>query len=179
MCGSGAMALPPFAHRRCADCTRDSIEDIISRNRSPLHSHFFCLCAMQSHYLPSQQASRLLARKTVSYLPILENGFEPELSPPRFKTVYNCTDTYLHYSYSRVLKLKRSMQMKARTRMHAKDERLLVSMGESIGSTLGAIAGRAHAVQKALSGRRGSRTVKRGARKLVKKSKSAGSKGCW
>jgi hypothetical protein len=66
--------------------------------------------------------------------------------------------------------------MKARTRMHAKDERLLVSMGESIGSTLGAIAGRAHAVQKALSGRRGSRTVKRDARKLVKKSKSAGRK---
>jgi hypothetical protein len=66
--------------------------------------------------------------------------------------------------------------MKARARMHAKDERLLVSMGESIGSTLGAIAGRAHAVQKALSGRRFSGTVKRDARKLVKKSKSAGRK---
>ena len=44
--------------------------------------------------------------------------------------------------------------MKASTRRHTKDAALLTSMGESIGSTLGAIAGRAHAVQKALSGRR-------------------------
>jgi len=63
--------------------------------------------------------------------------------------------------------------MKARIRRHAKDETSLVSMGESIGSTLGAIAGRAHAVQKALSGRRVSHTVKRYGRKLVKKSKTA------
>jgi hypothetical protein len=66
--------------------------------------------------------------------------------------------------------------MKARTRRHPKDEALLVSMGESIGSTLGAIAGRAHAVQKALSGSRVSRTVKRNGAKRVKKSKSAGGK---
>jgi hypothetical protein len=66
--------------------------------------------------------------------------------------------------------------MKARTNRHTKDEALLISMGESIGSTLGAIAGRAHAVQKALSGGPVSRTVKRDGRKLVKKSKSAGLK---
>ncbi len=63
--------------------------------------------------------------------------------------------------------------MKASTRRHAKDETLLFSMGESIGSTLGAIAGRAHAVQKALSGSRVSRTVKRDGRKLVKTSNSS------
>ena len=65
--------------------------------------------------------------------------------------------------------------MKARTR-HTKDEGLLISMGESIGSTLGAIAGRAHAVQKALTGSRVSHPVKRDGTKLVKKSKTAGSK---
>jgi hypothetical protein len=74
------------------------------------------------------------------------------------------------------LKLKRSKQMKARTRKHTKDEALLISMGESIGSTLGAIAGRAHAVQQALSGSRVSRTVKRDGRKLVMTSNSAGRK---
>jgi hypothetical protein len=63
--------------------------------------------------------------------------------------------------------------MKASTRRHAKDETLLVSMGESIGSTLGSIARGAHAVQKALSGSPVSRTVKREGRKLMKRSKSA------
>ena len=63
--------------------------------------------------------------------------------------------------------------MKARSRKHTKDDALLISMGESIGSTLGAIAGRAHAVQKALSGSRVSRTVKRDGRKLVKTSNSS------
>lgn len=66
--------------------------------------------------------------------------------------------------------------MKARMRRHTKDEALLTTMGESIGSTLGAIAGRAHAVQKALTGRRVSHTVKHDSRKLVKKSKTAGHK---
>ena len=66
--------------------------------------------------------------------------------------------------------------MKAPTGRHTKDKTLLISMGESIGSTLGAIAGRAHAVKKALSGSRVSRTVKQEGRKLVKKVKSAGRK---
>jgi hypothetical protein len=77
---------------------------------------------------------------------------------------------------SDLLKLKRSKQMKSSIRRHAKDETVLFSMGESIGSTLGAIAGRAHAVQKALTVSRVSRTVKRDGRKLVKKSKTAGPK---
>lgn len=66
--------------------------------------------------------------------------------------------------------------MKARTARQAKDEALLMSMAGSIGSTLGAIAGRAHAVQKALTGKRVLRRVKRDGRKLVKKSKSIGRK---
>jgi hypothetical protein len=66
--------------------------------------------------------------------------------------------------------------MKSRTSRHTKDEALLIGMGESIGSTLGAIAGRAHAVQKALSRSRVSRTVKRDGRKLAKKTKSAARK---
>lgn len=66
--------------------------------------------------------------------------------------------------------------MKARTSRHTKDEALLISVGESIGSTLGAIAGRAHAVQRGLSGSPVSRTVKRDGKKLVKKSKSTGRK---
>jgi hypothetical protein len=66
--------------------------------------------------------------------------------------------------------------MKARTRRHSKDETLLVSMGESIGSTLGSITRGAHAVQKALSGSPVSRTVKNEGRKTVKKTKTAGAK---
>lgn len=66
--------------------------------------------------------------------------------------------------------------MKTRTGGRTKDEALLTSMAGSIGSTLGSIVGRAHAVQKALSGSRVSRTVKSDGRKLVKKSKSAGRK---
>jgi hypothetical protein len=66
--------------------------------------------------------------------------------------------------------------MKAHVGGRTKDKTLLISMGESIGSTLGAIAGRAHAVKKALSGSSVSRTVKQEGRKLVKKVKSAGRK---
>ena len=66
--------------------------------------------------------------------------------------------------------------MKAHTSRHAKDKTLLISMGESIGSTLGAIAGRAHAFKKALSGSRVSPTVKGEGGKLMKKVKSSGRK---
>ena len=66
--------------------------------------------------------------------------------------------------------------MNARTSNHTREEKLLIDVAGSIGSTLGAIVGRAHAVQKALSGRSVSRPVKVAGRKLVKKSKSAGRK---
>lgn len=66
--------------------------------------------------------------------------------------------------------------MKARTGRHTKDKTLLISMGESIGSTLGAIAGRAHAVKKALSGGRVSRAVKGEGEELMNKIKRAGRK---
>jgi hypothetical protein len=62
--------------------------------------------------------------------------------------------------------------MKARTGRHTKDEALLISMAESIGSTLGSIAAKADAAQKALSPSHIAETVHREGRKLVRKSKT-------
>lgn len=62
--------------------------------------------------------------------------------------------------------------MKARTGRHTKDEALLISMAESIGSTLGSIAAKADAAQKALSPSHIAETVQREGRKLVRKSKT-------
>ena len=60
--------------------------------------------------------------------------------------------------------------MKARTGRHSKDEALLISMAESIGSTLGSIAAKADAAQKALSASHIAETVQREGKKLVRKS---------
>ena len=62
--------------------------------------------------------------------------------------------------------------MKARTGRPTKDEALLISMAESIGSTLGSIAAKADAAQKALSPSHIAKTVQREGRKLVRKSKT-------
>jgi hypothetical protein len=62
--------------------------------------------------------------------------------------------------------------MKARTGRHTKDEALLISMAESIGSTLGSIAAKADAAQKALTPSHIAETVQREGRKLVRKSKT-------
>ena len=62
--------------------------------------------------------------------------------------------------------------MKARTRRRTKDEALLISMAESIGSTLGSIAAKADAAQKALNPSHIAETVQREGRKLVRKSKT-------
>ena len=62
--------------------------------------------------------------------------------------------------------------MKARTGRHTKDEALLISMAESIGSTLGSIAAKADAAQKALSPSHIAETVQREGKKLVRKSKT-------
>lgn len=59
--------------------------------------------------------------------------------------------------------------MKAPTSRRTKYEVLLTGMAGSIGSTLGTIAGRAHAVQEALT--RHLVAPKRDARKLVKKTR--------
>ncbi len=61
--------------------------------------------------------------------------------------------------------------MKAPTSRRTKDEVLLTSMAGSIGSTLGTIAGRAHAVQDALTRSLVAPTVKGDGRKLVKKAR--------
>ncbi len=62
--------------------------------------------------------------------------------------------------------------MKARKGRHTKDEALLISMAESIGSTLGSIAAKADAAQKALSPSHIAETVQREGKKLVRKSKA-------
>jgi hypothetical protein len=62
--------------------------------------------------------------------------------------------------------------MKARTGRHTKDEALLISMAESIGSTLGSIAAKADAAQKALSPSHIAETVQRKGKRLVRKSKT-------
>jgi hypothetical protein len=63
--------------------------------------------------------------------------------------------------------------MKSRKVTHTKDGALLINVAGSIGSALDAIAGGAYAVQQALSGNPGTRKVKRGGKKPVKKSKTA------
>jgi len=55
----------------------------------------------------------------------------------------------------------------------SKDQALLISVAESIGSTLGAIAAKADAAQKAISGSSIVSDVKRETKKLVLKSKRA------
>jgi hypothetical protein len=62
--------------------------------------------------------------------------------------------------------------MKARMGRHTKDEALLISMAESIGSTLGSIAAKADAAQKALSASHIAETVQREGKRLVRKSKT-------
>jgi hypothetical protein len=64
--------------------------------------------------------------------------------------------------------------MKPRTSRRTKDEALLTSKAGSIGSTLGTIAGRAHAMQKALTRRLAAPTVKHEGRKLVRKARVLG-----
>jgi hypothetical protein len=59
-----------------------------------------------------------------------------------------------------------------KARRHTKDEALFISMAESIGSTLGSIAAKADAAQKALSPSHIAETVQREGKKLVRKSKT-------
>jgi|SRR6516164_349874 hypothetical protein len=66
--------------------------------------------------------------------------------------------------------------MKARTGRHTKDEALLISMAESIGSTLGSIAAKADAAQKALSASHIAETVQREGKRLVRKGKTVARK---
>ncbi len=59
------------------------------------------------------------------------------------------------------------------TRKSPKDQTLLISVAESIGSTLGAIAAKADAAQKAITGSDVAGSVKRESKKLVRKGKLA------
>jgi hypothetical protein len=60
-----------------------------------------------------------------------------------------------------------------KTHKSSKDQALLISVAESIGSTLGAIAAKADAAQKAITGSSIVSDVKRETKKLVRKSKRA------
>ena len=63
--------------------------------------------------------------------------------------------------------------MKSRERKRKKGEAFLIRVAESIGSTMGTIAGRANAAQKPVTQSPVARTVKRKGKKLVGKSKKA------
>jgi hypothetical protein len=64
--------------------------------------------------------------------------------------------------------------MKALAGKRNKDEGMLTTMAESIGSTMGTIVGRANAAQKALSQNSVANNVKRKGKKLRGKTKKAG-----
>jgi hypothetical protein len=61
-----------------------------------------------------------------------------------------------------------------RSRKHTKDETILVSLAESIGSTLGSLAAKANATQKALSKPNVTSSAKRMVRGLKHKTKLSG-----
>jgi hypothetical protein len=63
--------------------------------------------------------------------------------------------------------------MKLRERTRKKGEAFLISVAESIGSTMGTIVGKTSAAQKAVNQSPVARTVKREGKKLVGKSKKA------
>ena len=63
--------------------------------------------------------------------------------------------------------------MKSRERKNKKGEAFLIRVAESFGSTMGTIVGRANAAQKAVTQSPVARTVKRGGKKIVGKSKKA------
>jgi hypothetical protein len=66
--------------------------------------------------------------------------------------------------------------MKTHAAKHNKAEDRLISMAESIGSTMGMIVGRANAAQKGLTRSPVKHIVKREGKKLMGKSKKAGRK---
>jgi hypothetical protein len=63
--------------------------------------------------------------------------------------------------------------MKSSRTHKSKDQPLLISVAESIGSTLGAIAAKADAAKEALSGSPAATSVKRKSKKIVRKGQRA------
>jgi hypothetical protein len=63
--------------------------------------------------------------------------------------------------------------MKSSRTPKSKDQPLLISVAESIGSTLGAIAAKADAAKEALSGSPAATSVKRKSKKIVRKGQRA------
>src|ERR1019366_3144524 len=59
VCGSGSMALPPFSHRRCADCGRDSGRRHYEHEAFPgSFAHSFCTRPRSSHHVPCRESRR-------------------------------------------------------------------------------------------------------------------------
>jgi hypothetical protein len=67
--------------------------------------------------------------------------------------------------------MKTSTSKKTLGRKRNKDEGLLTSVAESIGSTIGTIVGSANATQNAMTRNDGKRSVERQEKRLVRKSK--------
>jgi hypothetical protein len=68
---------------------------------------------------------------------------------------------------------KEFKSMASRSHKHTKTESLLVNLAESIGSTLGSLAAKADAAQKALARSDLTSTIERKGRKLIRKTKEA------
>ena len=59
VCGSSSLALPPFAHRRCAYCTRDSGRGYYEHETFPgSFAHFFCTRTGSSDHVPYPESRR-------------------------------------------------------------------------------------------------------------------------
>ena len=59
VCGSSSMALPPFAHRRCADCTWNSGRRHHEHETFPgSFAHSFCTRPRSSHHIPCRRSRR-------------------------------------------------------------------------------------------------------------------------
>ena len=66
--------------------------------------------------------------------------------------------------------------MKAHPRKGNKNSALLISVAESVGSTLGTLAAKANTAQTSITRSRGAHRVRRKAKKLMQKSKSVARK---
>lgn len=65
VCGGSSMALPPFAHRRCADRTRDSGRRHYEHEKFPgSFAHSFCTCPRSSHHVPCRAPRRRATQRT-------------------------------------------------------------------------------------------------------------------
>jgi hypothetical protein len=82
VCGSGSMALPPFACRRCADCKRDSGYE--QKTFPGSFAYSFCTCPRSSDHIPWRES-----QWWTSPLSSFSRGLTEEPKKLRFKDVMN------------------------------------------------------------------------------------------